>query len=97
MTTGPPEASGFAGTVTGRVQGVGFRYFVARAARSLRLSGYVRNLPDGAVEVVASGDRAQLESLVALLEKGPPGAEVESVSLDWSILLDVTGPFDVRF
>ena len=73
MTTDLPETSGFTGTVAGRVQGVGFRYFVARTARGLGLSGYVRNLPDGTVEVAASGDRAALESLAALLEKGPTG------------------------
>ena len=97
MTTGLPEASGFKGTVAGRVQGVGFRYFVARAARGLRLSGHVRNLPDGAVEVAAAGDRAALESLAALLEEGPPGAVVEAVNLDWSSPPDVGGSFDVRF
>ncbi len=97
MTTGQPETVGFTGTVTGRVQGVGYRYFVARAARGLGLSGYVRNLPDGTVEVAASGDRAVLDSLVALLEEGPPGAIVESVKLDWSNPPGVTGTFDVRF
>ena len=97
MTTGQPERSGFTGIVTGRVQGVGFRYFVARAARGLGLSGYVRNLPDGTVEVVAAGDCAALETLAALLEKGPPGAIVKSVELDWSNPPDVTGVFGVRF
>ena len=96
MTTGRPEAVGFTGTIAGRVQGVGYRYFVARAARGLGLSGYVRNLPDGTVEVGASGSRAALEALAALLEKGPPGAMVDSVKLDWSSPPDVTGPFDVR-
>ena len=97
MTTGLPELSGFTGVVSGRVQGVGFRYFVARAARGLGLSGYVRNLPDGTVEVAAAGDRAALESLAALLEEGPPGAVVESVELDWSSPPDVGDTFDVRF
>ena len=60
MTTDLPETSGFTGTVAGRVQGVGFRYFVARSARGLGLSGYVRNLPDGTVEVAAVGNRAAL-------------------------------------
>ena len=60
MTTGQPETLGFTGTVTGRVQGVGFRYFVARSARNLGLSGYVRNLPDGTVEVAASGGARQV-------------------------------------
>ena len=97
MTNGRPETVGFTGTVTGRVQGVGFRYFVARAARGLGLTGYVRNLPDGTVEVAASGGRAALETLGALLEKGQSGAVVESVNLDWSSPPDVEGRFDVRF
>ena len=97
MTTDLPELSGFTGAVSGRVQGVGFRYFVARAARGLGLSGYVRNLPDGAVEVAAAGDRAALESLAALLEQGPPGAVVEAVNLNWSSPPGVGGSFDVRF
>ena len=97
MTTDLPERSGFTGIVTGRVQGVGFRYFVARAARGLGLSGYVRNLPDGTVELAVAGDRAALESLAALLEKGPPGAIVKSVELDWSRRPEVTGEFGVRF
>ena len=97
MTTGLPELSGFTGVVSGRVQGVGFRYFVARAARGLGLSGYVRNLPDGTVEVAAAGDRAALESMAALLEQGPPGAVVEAVNLDWSSPAEVGGSFDVRF
>ena len=97
MTTGRPEAVGFTGTIAGRVQGVGYRYFAARAARGLGLSGYVRNLPDGTVEVAASGDRTSLETLAELLEEGPPGAMVESVKLDWSSTPDVTGPFDVQF
>ena len=97
MTTDLPEQSGFTGIVTGRVQGVGFRYFVARAARGLGLSGYVRNLPDGTVEVAVAGDCAALESLAGLLEEGPPGAVVKSVALDWSRPPEVTGEFGVRF
>ena len=97
MTTDLPETFGFTGIVAGRVQGVGYRYFAANNARRLGLSGYVRNLPDGRVEVAASGSRAALEALVALLKKGPPGAAIESVTLDWSNPPDVSGAFDVRF
>lgn len=68
--------------VRGRVQGVGFRWFVARAARKLGLSGHVRNLPDGGVEVVASGEPAELEHLARELAKGPPGAAVAGVKVD---------------
>ena len=73
MTTDLPETSGFTGTVAGRVQGVGFRYFVARSARGLGLSGYVRNLPDGTVEVAAAGSRAALERWQRCSRRGLPG------------------------
>jgi acylphosphatase len=65
--------------VSGRVQGVGFRWFVLRSARSLGLTGYVSNLPDGHVEVVAAGTEGQIAELEALLRKGPPAARVTGV------------------
>jgi acylphosphatase len=77
------EAS-FAGTVTGSVQGVGFRAFVAGTAESLGLSGWVRNLPDGRVELAARGPKKQLIVLSLALKKGPHGAHVGAVDLDWS-------------
>ncbi len=70
--------------VSGRVQGVGFRYFTARWARRLGLAGFVRNLPDGRVEVVAHGERGALEQLVGALRSGPPGASVRGVRVEWS-------------
>ncbi len=81
----------FAGTVTGHVQGVGFRAFVAGTAESLGLSGWVRNLPDGGVELAARGAKMQLIALSLALKKGPPGAHVGAVDLDWS-----RGPGDGR-
>ena len=65
--------------VTGVVQGVGFRWFVREKARRLGLSGWVRNLPDGSVEVVASGDQGQIDLLVGELKKGPEGAAVDQI------------------
>jgi acylphosphatase len=65
--------------VAGEVQGVGFRWYVARHARGLGLAGYARNLDDGRVEVVAAGDEAALARLEALLRTGPAHARVESV------------------
>ena len=65
--------------VRGRVQGVGFRYFVERAANSLELCGHVRNLDDGTVEVYAIGRTEQLNELAGLLWKGPRTAEVRGV------------------
>jgi len=70
--------------IHGRVQGVGFRYFVWREACALQLAGTVRNLPDGSVEVEGEGDRAALERLLATVRRGPPHAEVTGVRMDWS-------------
>jgi acylphosphatase len=65
--------------VSGMVQGVGFRWFVARHARSLGLAGYARNLPDGRVEVVVSGPDEALPTLEQLLRAGPANAQVDRV------------------
>ena len=65
--------------VSGRVQGVGFRWFVARLAAALGIRGTVRNLNDGRVEVVAAGSDAALERLARELAQGPPAAQVERV------------------
>ncbi|MBI4464920.1 MAG: acylphosphatase [Acidobacteria bacterium] len=65
--------------VEGRVQGVGFRFFVERVAQSLGLTGYVRNRPDGRVEVYAIGEEHLLEQLKGQLEVGPPASRVEKV------------------
>jgi acylphosphatase len=64
-------------TVQGRVQGVGFRFAVARAARSRDVAGWVRNRPDGTVEAVFEGESEAVESLVRACREGPGGAEVE--------------------
>lgn len=63
----------------GRVQGVGFRYFVEHSANGLGLTGWVRNLDDGDVEVYAAGNTDQLSELAGLLRKGPRWAEVRAV------------------
>lgn len=65
--------------VKGRVQGVGFRWFVHREAEPLKLRGWVRNTEDGHVEVVAAGGRAQLESLAEALRRGSRGSRVDDV------------------
>ena len=65
--------------VRGRVQGVGFRWFVEREARILGLAGWVRNNADGAVEVLAQGTREQLSGLRTRLQQGPRAARVDDV------------------
>ena len=65
--------------VTGRVQGVGFRWFVEREARTLGLAGWVRNNLDGSVEVLASGTHEQLSALRSRLRQGPRAARVDHV------------------
>lgn len=65
--------------VTGLVQGVGFRWFVARHARALGLTGFARNLSNGGVEVVVSGPDEALPELERLLRAGPASAQVEQV------------------
>jgi acylphosphatase len=65
--------------VSGRVQGVGFRYFVQREARALGLTGWTRNLSDGRVEVYASGRTKNLDDLAASLHVGPSHAQVRTV------------------
>ncbi len=66
--------------ILGSVQGVGFRWFVARHARTLGLTGFARNLPDGSVEVVAAGtDMSALSRLETLLQAGPASARVDRV------------------
>jgi acylphosphatase len=67
--------------VHGYVQGVGFRFAVERAARSRGVSGWVRNLPDGAVEAVFEGEREDVEALVDFCRRGPRGADVDRVDV----------------
>lgn len=67
--------------VRGLVQGVGFRYWALSRARSLSLSGYVRNLPDGSVEAALSGPEDAVDNMMELMRHGPPGASVHSVDI----------------
>jgi acylphosphatase len=70
--------------VSGRVQGVGYRAFARRHALELGLAGYAENLPDGRVEVVAEGDRAELQHYLRLLQRGPVHARVQAVEVFWA-------------
>ncbi len=69
--------------VEGYVQGVNFRYYTVQHARILGARGFVRNLVDGRVEVVAQGNKAQLERMIEWLHRGPASAAVEEVAVEW--------------
>jgi acylphosphatase len=68
--------------VKGSVQGVGFRWWAARQAAALDLDGSVQNLPDGSVEIIASGQDGAVEQLVLLCRDGPPQAQVQTVVVE---------------
>ena len=82
--------------VTGRVQGVGFRWFVRSHASALELRGWARNRRDGRVELGVTGSREQIEQLIEQLREGPPASEVEEVTVHW--LPESPGPtsFEIR-
>jgi len=82
--------------VRGRVQGVGFRQFVAQRAIALGVRGWVGNEPDGSVRCVAEGVRADLDALLAALELGPAGARIGRVSADWSAAVGSLDGFEIR-
>ena len=70
-------------TVSGVVQGVGYRYFAYRTAHKLALNGYAKNRNDGTVEIVAEGDRKKLLHLIEELRIGPPGSAVDNFQIKW--------------
>ena len=76
-------ACSFRAVVRGRVQGVGFRYYARSAARALGVRGYVRNLVDGSVEVVAVGPNQSLSALIEGLERGPGAGRVDECRVEW--------------
>jgi acylphosphatase len=82
--------------VHGRVQGVFFRQAAAEEARSLGLRGWVRNLPNGDVEIVAEGPRRELKILAAWANQGPRLARVIGVEEEWSDYRGEEGPFAIR-
>ena len=83
--------------VQGRVQGVGFRWFVSRTAQGLRLVGWVANLSGGEVEVVAAGDAGRLDELEQALKRGPPAAQVARVDkAEYPHEADLGNSFEIR-
>lgn len=83
-------------TVSGRVQGVGFRYYVYDAAMSLGLKGYVKNLFNGGVEIIAEGRKEFLEELLKKVKSGPSGAHVSGTKVEWLEFQNKYEHFDVR-
>jgi acylphosphatase len=83
-------------TVDGRVQGVGFRAFVEQSAELLNLKGWVRNRWDGSVEVVAEGERQDLEKLLTALRRGPRASGVSDVRFEWQPAKSEFTYFSVR-
>jgi acylphosphatase len=81
--------------VSGRVQGVGFRYSTQRQATRLGLCGWVRNTDDGKVEIMAEGPLSAVDALEAWCRHGPPGARVTSVVTTDLPVREVLGPFAI--
>lgn len=95
---GDSELASLQATVHGYVQGVFFRAFVSRRAEELGLAGYVCNLPGGeAIEVIAEGERKQLEKLASQLKVGPSAARVERVVASWSEYSGSYSGFRIRY
>jgi acylphosphatase len=82
--------------VRGLVQGVGFRWFVARRANAIGLTGYARNLIDGAVEIEAEGDRSLVEALIGDVRVGPRSAHVQDLVIQWKEPSHESGQFIIR-
>ncbi len=80
----PMETKAALVTVSGRVQGVFYRAGARDTASSLGLSGWVRNLPDGAVELFVEGDEVRVREMIAWCRRGPPAAAVEDVRVEWT-------------
>jgi acylphosphatase len=88
--TGSPSPRRIDARFEGRVQGVGFRYTTASVAAAFRVTGYVKNLPDGDVELVAEGGEAELKSFLAALRASHIHRFVTRENVDWS---DATGRY----
>lgn len=81
--------------ISGKVQGVGYRYYTTRQAQYLRLNGWVRNLPDGRVEAVFEGKRPIVEKMIQWCHKGSPNAVVSDVTVKLQAVQGLNG-FEMR-
>jgi acylphosphatase len=82
--------------ISGRVQGVGFRYFVQSIAVKESIAGWVRNLDDGRVETAAMGEPAAMERFERAIRQGPPAARVDQVKVDDSFPMTAQNGFHIR-
>jgi acylphosphatase len=94
--TATPQSVCLGLLITGRVQGVGFRYAVLDEARRLQVAGWVRNRRDGSVEVIAEGSRERLEQLAVWCHDGPRGALVSHVETSWGEASGEFHEFSIR-
>ncbi|MDI6820148.1 MAG: acylphosphatase [Candidatus Hodarchaeaceae archaeon] len=83
--------------VSGRVQGVFFRYETRDRADGLGVKGWVRNLPDGRVEAVFEGEREMVERMIDFCRRGPVGAKVAGVEVSWESYRGEFQSFDIRY
>jgi acylphosphatase len=91
-----PDDARLEAVVHGRVQGVGFRYFVQELAESRGIVGWVANEADGTVRCVAEGPRHVLQQLLRDLSDGPFGARVDDVRVTWGVASGTFPRFDIR-
>jgi acylphosphatase len=86
----------FEGVVSGRVQGVGFRYFASEVAEELNLRGWARNLPDGTVAFCAEGSQKDVEEFLERMKQGPLCGRVDRVLGDWLPTAEGHLRFEIR-
>lgn len=94
--TSKPIYNQFHAIIKGRVQGVGYRVFALEAARKFDVSGWVRNLPNGSVEVEAFGDEVILTDFLTELYKGPINGHVEDIDISWDHREYDSDSFEIR-
>lgn len=92
-----PDFKRLTARIEGRVQGVGFRAFTSRQGQRLRLTGSVRNLADGSVELVAEGSEERLQELLTQVRRGPSGAVVTGVEASWAEASGDLKPFGIGY
>lgn len=83
--------------IIGFVQGVGLRRFIKKKGQVLGLKGWVKNLPDGRVEILAQGKKEQIEALIEIAEKGTIFSSIKGVVVDWKKEKEVFSDFEILF